>query len=472
MARTADEAQPNAALRERRLRRGWSQQELADAVNDLAAGRGVPIVLTANDVSRWERGIVVTPQPLTRRLLAELLQVAPEELGFGTAADPDPGPDVRRSRQRWIEQRRSLNQRRRELTRVAAALYPEGLRLADTGMLLPPAWRLPEPVDLTAVTLAWREDAPPPRVDGHEDESRDVRPLRTPERRYERYHRALRDLDPPRLLENRLCYRLLDVDWSRPDAQLSFGSMCYFDAIDVGEAAAHELASRHRGDQRGAVSWDDLPFRRLLRDPLDVTAWPLLLSVSTLTIRASPAGATFLLLRRNPARVAVAGGMLSVLPTGVFQPASILPAPRNPDFNLWHNVMREYSEEFLGNPEHDGNGPPVDYAGSEPFRALEAARATGALGIWALGVGIDALNLVADVLTVAVFDARTFDDVFRGLVTRNDEGSVERADADQRRYAFDGATVDRLLGGQPVAPSGAACLRLAWEHRGTLLARA
>jgi hypothetical protein len=42
----------------------------------------------------------------------------------------------------------------------------------------------------------------------------------------------------------------------------------------------------------------------------------------------------FVLLRRNPERVAIAGGLLSVMPTGVFQPACILSTEDCPDFDL------------------------------------------------------------------------------------------------------------------------------------------
>ena len=73
--------------------------------------------------------------------------------------------------------------------------------------------------------------------------------------------------------------------------------------------------------------------------------------------------------------------MLSVMPTGVFQPASILPTHDTPDFDMWHNMMREYSEEFLGNPEHDGDGDPIDYARQEPFRSLDAARNAGKIRV-------------------------------------------------------------------------------------------
>ena len=57
-----------------------------------------------------------------------------------------------------------------------------------------------------------------------------------------------------------------------------------------------------------------------------------MLSVSTLTIRQSSARTTFLTLRRNLRRSAIArGGMLSLFPTGVFQLASVVPAPSSLD---------------------------------------------------------------------------------------------------------------------------------------------
>jgi hypothetical protein len=248
---------------------------------------------------------------------------------------------------------------------------------------------------------------------------------------------------------------------------LTLGNMSYFDMIDVGEALAHELGLMAVDEQGNIipeqVSWEHLPFRRLARDPFALASYPLMLSVSTLTIRRSKSGTTFLLLRRNPAKVAIAGGMLSVFPTGVFQPASVMAAPNSPDFNLWRNVMREYSEEYLGNPEHDGDGPPVDYDNEEPFKTLNHGLGSGRLNVFCLGIGIDALNYVGDVFTVAVFDADFFDQIFGNMVEENEEGSVER-----EVFNFDAATVDRLLTNEPFAPSGAACLQLAWQHRGTL----
>ena len=48
------------------------------------------------------------------------------------------------------------------------------------------------------------------------------------------------------------------------------------------------------------------------------------------------------------------------------------------DFDLWRNMLREYSEELLGNPEHDGSsGEPIDYEAQEPFRTLNEGRRQG-----------------------------------------------------------------------------------------------
>ena len=161
--------------------------------------------------------------------------------------------------------------------------------------------------------------------------------------------------------------------------------------------------------------------------------------------------------------------MLSVMPTGVFQPASITPTHDAADFNLWHNMMREYSEEFLGNPEHDGDGDPIDYENQEPFRSLTAARREGRIKVHYLGTGLDALNFVGDALTVAVFDAETFDHIFCDMVDANEEGTVARYGKTPENYVFDDATIEHLLAAEAIAPSGAACLKLACQQRVAIL---
>lgn len=437
----------------------------------------VLVGMPQSHVSDLERGVRrVTSLELFERF-ADGLGIPRGLLGLAERGhEPRQWDDpVARSHQRWRATRRFLSVHRAELTRLASRLYPESDRLGDTGLLSPPAWRLTTPIDLSAVELVWRPTWSRPAITGGERETLRLRPLAETHREYSRYHRAVRDLARPTLFENRLCYRLLDARVARtPGAagqtlRLTLGEMSYFDMIDVGEALAHETALA-AADERGRlvpdrVRWHRLPFRRLVEQPFALGRYPLMISVSTLTVRCGRSGATFFLLRRDPAKVAIAGGVLSVFPTGVFQPASVLRSADSPDFDLWRNIMREYSEEYLGNPEHDGGGPPIDYAHEEPFRSLDRARRNGEITVYCLGLGIDALNYVGDLLTVAVFEASTFDTVFRDMVDRNDEGEVEA-----QEFTFDAETVDHLLREVPMAPSGAACLRLAWQHRARILA--
>jgi len=425
--------------------------------------RGIRRITALDLFERFADGLGIP-----RRLLG-LAEQSPEE------HPPTRGMDERvvSSQRDWLRTRQVLNQHRSELTQLAARLYPSSVRLAKTGILMPREWKPESPIDLRSIDLAL-SDAPSPRITGRHEETRPLRPLVALGRHYDKYHRVMRDLDRPRLFENRVCYRLLGVEWpeSSDHGRLTLGHMRYFDMIDVGEALAHELAlasiDREGNAREDLCSWDRLPFRRLVRDPFDLEAYPLMLSISTLTIRCSRAGATFLLLRRGAGQVAIAGGMLSVMPTGVFQPASILPAPDSPDFDLWRNVMREYSEEFLGNPEHDGSGDPIDYAIEEPFRSLDAARKAGKIRVFCLGAGIDALNLVGDIFTVAVFDDDVFDEIFNGLVDANEEGTVASG-RNRRQFTFDGSTINDLLTTEAMAPSGAACLYLAWQHHASVL---
>jgi hypothetical protein len=158
---------------------------------------------------------------------------------------------------------------------------------------------------------------------------------------------------------------------------------------------------------------------------------------------------------------------------GVFQPASIAPGVLAHDFDLWSNMLREYSEEFLGNLEHEGSASaPIDYDHQEPFRALNQARRGGKVRALCFGIGLDPLTLCGEILTAVVIDADVFDDVFGALVHTNEEGIVMGADkaAARRGAPFVEDCVEQLLESGVMAPAAAACLELAWRHRDQVLA--
>lgn len=167
------------------------------------------------------------------------------------------------------------------------------------------------------------------------------------------------------------------------------------------------------------------------------------------------------------------GGQYCVVPAGEFQPASIAPTSIRADLDLWRNIVREYSEELLGQPEHDGSsGRPLDYECWPFYRAMQRARESGQVRAYALGVVLNALGLTPTITTAVVIDDVVFDDLFRDLVTVNAEGQVI-ASLDNHQSArglpFTEKTVQRFLNNEPFSPSSAACLALAWRHRQSLM---
>lgn len=266
-----------------------------------------------------------------------------------------------------------------------------------------------------------------------------------------------------------MCWRLTDATWAGGKGELGFADSTYFAGVDVFEAASHELALAALAEdgtvRAGTPALRDLPFRRLIGDPFDSSRRPQLCAISTLTIRRDDQGGSFLLHRRDSKSVAIAGGMLQVIPSGIFQPSSVMPAAMVADFDVWRNIQREYSEELLGNAEHDGDGQPVRYD-LEPFATLDRARREGRLRVFCLGLALDALTLFGEILTVAVIDADVFDSFAPDFVATNDEGSVVNV-----RAPFTEAGVRHLLESGRLAPAGAGCLELAWRHRDVVLSR-
>jgi transcriptional regulator with XRE-family HTH domain len=447
---------------------GHTQESLAELI-------GVAV----STVGRWERG-AQTPQPWQRADLAKSLGVSLPDLGslLDQITDRDQAPSsvhsepvdrqiaataVRDSQQEWLRVRQAPGVRGRELTELAAWLYLQTQRAPGGHVLAGPGWLLDQPVDLDSVHLIWSEAHTPPLPIDPVDH---VLPLTDRGERYRGYSRAVRDLVRPRLLENRLSYRLLDLD---PTGRaLTFGTTTFFEVFDVKQAIAHEFKAAWLATERSLPSWDALPLRAALGDPFDPTRLLMSPGISTLTIRRDPRGDhQFVLHERDGGKVADGGGLCHVTPAGEFQPSSVDLADMRNDFSLWRNIMREFSEELLGNPEHDGSSSrAIDYATEEPFRSFEKARAEGRFRIWHYGLVLEPLELGAVQLTVAVIEADTFDRLFASMVETNDEGRIVGR-ADRTHMPFTDDAIDRL--DPRLSASAVTLLRLARRDHHLLL---
>jgi hypothetical protein len=382
-----------------------------------------------------------------------------------------PGP-VRDSQQHWRDIRCRLNAHRAVLGDLAAELYPAQQRIPGTTVLTSASWLPDAPVDLADIALAWRAEAPIPQLGGKAPQSAGARPLMASGERYDRYSRALRDLARPTLLDNRVSYRLLDVEWAGSRGMLGFNYTSYFDVLDVGEALGHEFTQAWLAAGTKRPSFADLPFRRSIIDPFDLSARPMLPSINTLTIRRDPIeGHRMYLHQRDATSVAAAGGMYHVIPAGVFQPAALAPAHQTNDFSLWRNIQREFSEEFLGNNEHDGNSAdPIAYDTDEPFVSFERARQAGDFRVFACAMVLEPLTLWVELLTVAVIAAPAFDALFSTMVAVNEEGAAVSTEAGRPTVGipFTAAARERLRT-EPLSQISRACIELAWRYRHQLL---
>ncbi|MGH4008751.1 MAG: helix-turn-helix domain-containing protein [Pseudonocardiaceae bacterium] len=381
---------------------------------------------------------------------------------------------VAASQEAWCAVRNRLIRHRTQLAKQAVSLYDPAWRLAHTPALTLPSWLPSRPVPIEAVALEWVPRPPRPTITGHEAELRPVLPLRTPGHAFRQYTSAIRYLSPPSLFENRPSYRLLDVSWEPSGkGKLRFGLATFFDKLDVSEALSHEFAVAMMKDVLPA--WPQLPFRARLSQPFDLSLRMGSAGIATLTIRRSTIddSHTFFLLSRDPTKVAVSGSQYGVIPAGEFQPSCIAPACMLDDLDLWRNIVREYSEELLGEPEHDGSsGQPVDYECWPFYRAMQRTHESGHLRAYVLGVVLHALGLNPAIVTAVVIDDVVFDDLFRELVTVNAEGQVITSlDNDQSAHGlpFTEATVRQFLDNEPLGGTSAACLALAWRHHKSLI---
>jgi hypothetical protein len=385
------------------------------------------------------------------------------------------GRELTRSERDWLRVRRYLQDHRYELGVAAASRYPGTATIAGSPLLAAPGWLPPAPIPLAGIGLEFRPQAAAPRVTGSGEAARQVLPRRPDGRRYRRYSEAVGALAAPGTFEDRPTYRLHGAGLAGPHPRLVFGRGSYFDGVDTGEASAHEYAAARGGTGEPGL-------RDAIGDPCDLASRPANLAISTLTIRCDRRSgrASMLLHWRDPAKVGHAGGLYQVVPVGVFQPSGYAPWNEANDFSLWRCMLREFAEELGGGSEDYGSEQaPIGYA-TWPFGArLTGALEAGDVRSWCLGLGTDPLTFATDLLTVAVFDAPVFDDLFGTLRPDNPEGRLLHipdvpspdgpAGEGGSAIAFTAETVSRFTADEPMQAAGAALLALAWQHRRTLL---
>jgi hypothetical protein len=384
--------------------------------------------------------------------------------------------ELTEAQQEWLRVNAYLRANRHALAVRAAGEYPAEARLAGTPLLAAPSWRPAAPVPLADVRLEFRPKpsapaapaAPTAPTANAANAVARLAPWLLPRRpdgtRYGRFCDVIGDLAAPAVFENRPVYRPVEAGLSGDDPHLAFTRGRFFDSADIGGAVAHEYAAAQLAASRGQSR--ETLVRAALGDPCDLTVRTSAMAISALSLRydRTTGTASFPLHYRDPARVSHAGGMVQVIPVGIFQPSGEAPWNEANDFDLWRGMLREYAEELLGADEdHGSETAPIDYDRWPFARRMADARADGRVRAFCLGAGTDPLTFAVDLLAVVVIDAPVYDDLFGGAVADNAEGSVLPP------RAFDQETVRDLTARHPVQAAGEALLELALTHRDALL---
>ncbi|MEU4391476.1 hypothetical protein [Kribbella sp. NPDC023855] len=387
------------------------------------------------------------------------------------------------SQQEFRDTRRHLKEHRPALVSLAAKLHTSTangpILIPRTQLLSFPHWLPAAPAPLDAVTLIWAGGKAPRAPQKISRFARRVLPVSDNRRRFDSYSQALGAIARPTLFFDNPTFSLTAADWSDPASpRLTFSESRYFPTIDIAEALCHELAvAAVQGPEEEVrqPTWRSLPLRRALRSQLlNPALRPISIAVSTLLIRRQPNGdAEFFLNLRDPEATVTFAGAYMVVPTGVFQPGSKSPAALREDFDIWRTIMREFSEEILGNPEADGTmGMTVDYATETPYLELDQERAAGKIRLHYLGFGLDAVELWGHLLTVMVVEDDAFSRVAPTLVEKNAEGIMighKRTKTGVRGIPLVSEEVDYYLSAGMMSSPSAACLALGWQHRNVLL---
>ncbi len=337
------------------------------------------------------------------------------------------------------------------------AWKPEGVSL-----LARPGWILDRPVPLEALTIQWQSPSENAHVQSSGSLSRSAVPTflsGVP------YSGAILTLPGTRLF-NGLIYRPVEVGAAGDGLRMTFTEGRYFDYLDSSEVLGYEVGERRLASKSGVLHGSH---RRRVKDPFDLRSRTASLGVNTLTVRREPDGtAGFYMHRRGGGGVVNETGLVHVVPAGEFTPSDISLHAVTADFDIWKNIVREYVEEFLGIEDADGTtGRTIDFDDDQPYAGITAARRNGAVGVFVLGVGLDALCWKPELLTVAVFDAGQFDVLFAGAVSSNQEGTLVSG-LHGRGIPFVEENIRLYADHRDTTRSAAACLELAWQHRSAL----
>ena len=221
-------------------------------------------------------------------------------------------------------------------------------------------------------------------------------------------HEIRRSFSPQGRMTNDESYRALEIDVSAKGLRLVCGPGQYFEFHDSCEILGLELSAWALANQNRSPNPDgsDLPLRGPPQNIFNLRNRSAVVGVSTLLIALDYEGADWYFSHERGDEVAVNRGACSVVPSGTFQPFATNLAHFDRDFNIRSTVLREFGEELLGKKEfQETSKRSFDFEKSAILRDFVELLDAQFAQIYFMGIGLDPVNCVPEVLTTLIFRA-------------------------------------------------------------------
>lgn len=257
----------------------------------------------------------------------------------------------------------------------------------------------------------------------------------------------------------------------------------YLQALDTCDELDWELKSRHElltgaTPAHMQTFWDKLALRRRLHAAV---ANPVIngsrrhaaIAVSTLLAFRQDDDIQLLIRRRGPTSVAVHVGMVHVVPSFMFQPAT---CGLEDEFSVCHNFYREYLEELFNRPEPETQEGDAHYFYGDPrLQYLRSLMERGVATFHLSGVAVNLLNLRPEICTLMLINTPEWYERHRQAAMYEERfhycdewmpvtqmGETAARAVSKLKYVSDDATLLGQAGIQPweLVPPGAAALWL------------
>jgi len=330
-------------------------------------------------------------------------------------------------------------------------------------LLIKKEWILPSPIEIDKIQLIMDEEKSEGVI------SKTVPPLNMS------YAEAVKEFFPKTKLDDDPTYTLLKVESIKDNYRIICGLSSYHKYFNTCELLGYEFARNFtkKVKEEELENFTKKEIHKIkfkFRDEIDVFDFSnrsTCIGINTMLIGISEREESVFFLHErgkkkddeNKERIAEAVGTQHVVPAGTFQQWKRGDTYTKRDFDMYHNIMKEFGEELLGQKEFQkmsrGLNSIFDFDIIKKYDRLIKEK----LGkIYYLGMGLDCFTTKPEFLTVMIYKKDAVDDLIGGF---NFHSNFEGEHYDT---SFTYENVKKWSEDPTMLPAGAACLKIVADN--------